>query len=337
MAACRSNTLFASAFAFFFFFYVFLTGNNLRASVSQPLMTGSSGNNLRAPVSRPLMTGSSGNNLRAPTSPSPSTPVAALPSVTARPNRKKQVDRFCVDYNFTCEECDREARRVIAVSVYGKNRKYYNILPSIAADVKRLFGRGWVLRVYTDNPMKVAPGLPSVQIVDMRRVGCTVPPNPMCWRFLPALDKTVDVFLSRDTDNALIPRDRDAVMEWLHNTSYNCHVMRDHPGHQVPMLGGMWGFRGQPSSALGEHFRNTIYSGATQKGADQEALAKHLFPHLSCLAHDAYFCGNYKPAEWRPFPTRRDSELHAVGVPTGSSQPASCPTKCRKNINWTQC
>jgi len=245
---------------------------------------------------------------------------------------------ICDEYPYTCEGCDPQAmRKVVAVSLYGNDKRYYEQLPSIAENVEGLFGRDWVLRVYTDSPANVSSLLKGVQIVDMGNLGCQRPPNPMCWRFLPALDATVDVFLSRDTDNVLIHRDRDAVMEWLHNTSYECNVMRDHPAHTVPIMGGMWGFRGQPSMALRQHFQKAIYSSQTKKGDDQIVLARYVFPHVSCLAHDAFHCGNMKDAEWRPFPTRRDSELRAVGVPKGSHVPASCPAKCRKNINWTQC
>ena len=78
----------------------------------------------------------------------------------------------------------------------------------------------------------------------------------MCWRFLAALDKEVDVFLSPDTDNDLIARDRDAVIEGLYNTSYECHVMRDHFPHTTEMLGRTWGYKGQLTGTLWSSFES---------------------------------------------------------------------------------
>ena len=115
---------------------------------------------------------------------------------------EKKSKTICNEYPYTCEGCDPQAiRKVVAVSFYGNNKKYYTNFPSIAENVKGLFGSDWVLRVYTDSPAQVSSLLKGVQIVDMGNLGCQRPPNPMCWRFLPALDATVDVFLSRDTDN----------------------------------------------------------------------------------------------------------------------------------------
>ncbi|KAK4028321.1 hypothetical protein OUZ56_017601 [Daphnia magna] len=37
----------------------------------------------------------------------------------------------------------------------------------------------------------------------------------MTWRWLPLLDETVDILMSRDSDTAVIPREEDAVREWL--------------------------------------------------------------------------------------------------------------------------
>ena len=64
----------------------------------------------------------------------------------------------------------------------------------------------------------------------------------MNWRFFPTLDPQVDILLSRDLDSRISQREVDAVTEWLESEK-PVHVMRDHPGHDTPMLGGMWGTR----------------------------------------------------------------------------------------------
>lgn len=48
----------------------------------------------------------------------------------------------------------------------------------------------------------------------------------------------VDTFMSRDADSRIIPREEAAVREWL-TTDRIFHVMRDHPYHCTPILGGI--------------------------------------------------------------------------------------------------
>ena len=62
------------------------------------------------------------------------------------------------------------------------------------------------------------------------------------WRFLPTLDPQVEIFMSRDLDSPIKPREVEAVEEWV-KSEKALHVMRDHPAHGVPMLGGLWGAR----------------------------------------------------------------------------------------------
>ncbi len=64
----------------------------------------------------------------------------------------------------------------------------------------------------------------------------------MIWRFAPMADPLVQEFHSRDLDVVPIQREVEAVNDWL-RTPYHYHIMRDHFGHTMPIMGGMWGFR----------------------------------------------------------------------------------------------
>ena len=46
----------------------------------------------------------------------------------------------------------------------------------------------------------------------------------------------------RDLDSRPSQREVNAVNEWL-QSKHPFHVMRDHPGHDLPMLAGMWGIK----------------------------------------------------------------------------------------------
>ena len=50
------------------------------------------------------------------------------------------------------------------------------------------------------------------------------------WSQLPLLDVMVSTLMSRDSDSAIIPREQDAVAEWLASNK-TFHLMRDHPQH----------------------------------------------------------------------------------------------------------
>ena len=44
----------------------------------------------------------------------------------------------------------------------------------------------------------------------------------------------------RDLDSLVTPREGRAVSDWS-TGKHTIHVMRDHPGHDMPILAGMWG------------------------------------------------------------------------------------------------
>jgi hypothetical protein len=50
-------------------------------------------------------------------------------------------------------------------------------------------------------------------------------------------DQLVDVFVSRDLDSIVTDRETAAVQQWLDNSTAVLHVMRDHPLHNVKILG----------------------------------------------------------------------------------------------------
>ncbi|XP_064081846.1 uncharacterized protein LOC135198197 isoform X2 [Macrobrachium nipponense] len=124
------------------------------------------------------------------------------------------------------------------------------------------------------------------------------------WRFGPLGDKFVDRFIIRDTDSPIFQREVDAVQEWiLDGTCF--HVMRDHPWHGVPILGGMWGgcndWRHEEVLAI----TKTIFRLAKSTRSDQGEVGKHLY-HLvkeNGTIHDSYTCGSFRGS--KPFPTQR--------------------------------
>ena len=106
---------------------------------------------------------------------------------------------------------------------------------------------------------------------------------PLNWRFLPIVDPQVDILLVRDLDSHISKREVMAVGEFL-NSSYDFHVMRDHPNHDIQMLGGTWGVkrtkkvRQELLTSLKKMLKDPKFYATRQKaGPDQQILKKYIW------------------------------------------------------------
>ncbi|RXG54129.1 hypothetical protein Avbf_11655 [Armadillidium vulgare] len=162
------------------------------------------------------------------------------------------------------------------------------------------------------------------------------------WRFAPLGDDQVDVLLSRDLDSEILKREYDAVSEWLNSTNKSLHIMRDHPFHCVPMLGGMWGIR--TKKPLDRRRLWILRQQMFQKGFndtetrnDQSILMEILWPEFKTdfIAHDSYCCDEIDGSS--PFPTRREDGKY-VGAAFISVIKLSFEGKSNFNfhIQWQQ-
>ena len=128
----------------------------------------------------------------------------------------------------------------------------------------------------------------------------------MFWRFLPALDPETTVLLSRDADSRFDYRERAAVEEWL-DSRMAFHIMRDHPYHNAPILGGMFGARGGSLKGFADVLTRNREAWAEQTGfwqCDQIFLRDYLYPLVrgDAMIHDEY---TDIDRDARPFPTPR--------------------------------
>jgi len=135
----------------------------------------------------------------------------------------------------------------------------------------------------------------------------------MFWRFYAICDSDVDIFLSRDTDSRIGNREVAALNEWLESDK-DFHIMRDHPYHTVPILGGMWGCRNGMLRNINQLIET--WSGHThtkgnwrevQTAGDQNFLGEVVYPLVfnNSMEHSEFnlrFGG-----EIRPFPTIRNN------------------------------
>jgi len=141
--------------------------------------------------------------------------------------------------------------KIISFSLWGSNPIYTVGAVKNAVIAADLFPN-WVCVFYCFKsvPISIVNQLIEMPNVDVRMVSDEynqLDNRGMFHRFLPADQVGVEYMISRDTDSRLSAREKVAVDEWLASGA-DLHVMRDHPYHGVPILGGMWGVKGSKVS-----------------------------------------------------------------------------------------
>lgn len=190
---------------------------------------------------------------------------------------------------------------IISFSLWGNIPKY-TIGAIKNAELAQKIYSDWICRFYIDNtvPDEIINSLRSLsntEIIDKK-----IPGNwtSMFWRFESSYDKNAKLVIFRDTDSRLSFREKNAVDEWI-KSDKTFHIMRDHPYHNFPILGGMWGYKNNnkyPMQILLESFNKT-----NNYGTDYRFLAEELYPLIGYdkLVHDEFF-------DKKPFPTARDNK-----------------------------
>jgi hypothetical protein len=131
----------------------------------------------------------------------------------------------------------------ISYSLWGTNKVYTYGIVENALQLERLLP-DWTLRVhYNDSvPVNIVDWLKersNVQLI--HHVGSECKASNMFWRFEDLFLKDTTV-LVRDADSRISVREVRMVHEWLASDK-DFHVIRDHQGHRVPILGGTMGCR----------------------------------------------------------------------------------------------
>ena len=263
-------------------------------------------------------------------------------------------------------------QKVISYSYYEPNlpdpyhRHYFNGIRKNLHDIKNKFGAEWSMRLYIQmstisaTQRKYLCNLAcryqdEFEICDVEinpRFGNISHIFPANWRFFTALDPQVDIAFSRDLDSQIIPRELEAVRQFL-NSTYEFHFMRDHPHHKVEILGGTWGVkltsavRGKVNQSFQRMFHsNVFFSNQDKRGPDQDLLKEYIWPWAKDLAmvHDSYHCKNY--SNTIPYPTQREDTIcNFVGcIPELKSgitftKGNICPIECRpiNHSDWKYC
>ncbi len=194
-------------------------------------------------------------------------------------------------------------KKIISFSLWGNNPKYtVGCVKNLK--LSKIIYPDWTCRVYAakDVPEDIIKQIQSFNNTEL--VLMEEPPSwdGMFWRFYAVED--ADVFISRDADSRLNLREKAAVDEWL-SSDKMFHIMRDHPYHNFPILGGMWGCK----APLLKNIRQMVaeYKKGGYWQVDQDFLREKVYSSVRdiALVHDEFF-------EKKAFPTKREG-LQFVG------------------------
>ena len=172
-------------------------------------------------------------------------------------------------------------KKVISFSIYGDNPKYTIGLIRNLELIKDIYPN-WVTYIYFNNTvpteiMEKVQSFENVEIFDMSEL--QIP--GMFWRFQPNDDENVERFVIRDTDSRVTEREKVAVYEWIEDNKI-LHIMRDHPHHNYPILGGMWGMKCEDTFNMKEEFTNyTDSKELFEKMTDMNFLRDVVYPKFS--------------------------------------------------------
>jgi len=204
-------------------------------------------------------------------------------------------------------------KKVIAYSLWGNNPKY--TIGAIENAKQALeYYPGWDARFYVGKTTEksVLNHLSKIgSHIDIRVMPDESPSwSGMFWRFYP-MDEEDTVFISRDCDSRLSDREAQAVHEWLESDK-TYHIMRDHPAHDIEILGGMWGAKPQPGrKPVKDLIELWLASKSNTKDywqVDQDFLRDVFWRKYNVsadsIAHDEFFT-RFSHGILRPFPTER--------------------------------
>jgi hypothetical protein len=197
-------------------------------------------------------------------------------------------------------------KNIISYSLWGDHPMYwFGALKNI--ELAEKYFPEWICRFYIDNKCKkelidtIKGNNVEVVLVDSDNNW-----KGMFWRFWASGDPEIDIFLSRDCDSRLSDREFNAINEWL-NSDKDFHIMRDHPYHTVPILGGMFGCRNGILRELNIIEKIKSWTQFDKKGCDQDFLGQIIYSLIKdrAIEHSEF---NLKfGGEIRPFPSVRNN------------------------------
>ncbi len=176
--------------------------------------------------------------------------------------------------------------KIVSFSLYGTIPKY---LVGALENAKSLSQTEWTSLFYCglDVPSEIKDELVAVGGIVIQQEK-SWHRNGMFWRYYAVKDFEFDQIIFRDVDSRISAREWLMIDQWI-DSKKDFHIIRDHPSHMTPILGGLWGATGAIKS-LDIQWQSINHFGESW-GQDQIFLRKQVYPLIkrNLLIHDAFF------------------------------------------------
>ena len=179
-------------------------------------------------------------------------------------------------------------KKLISFSLWGNNPKYSIGAVRNAELAKEIYPE-WKCRFYISKfvDQKIIDKLLELnsELVLKDELGDW---TGMFWRFEAGADQEYEAVIFRDTDSRLNLREKLAVDDWL-KSDKTFHIMRDHPAHAFPILGGMWGIKPSNKYDIENLLKN--FKKENHYGIDYNFFISVLYPLIGSdkIVHDEFF------------------------------------------------
>ena len=113
----------------------------------------------------------------------------------------------------------------------------------------------------------------------------------MSYRFFSIDFPDVEVMCVRDADSRVNERDKACIEDFVHSDK-QFHILRDHPNHHHPIMGGMWGIKKEYMNISLQTAFNTWKetNKSTEFWNDMDFIKSFFYPHVIpyAMIHDEY-------------------------------------------------
>jgi hypothetical protein len=176
--------------------------------------------------------------------------------------------------------------KIVSFSLYGTIPKY---LLGAVENAKNLSQTEWAAVFYCspDVPLEIKNELISNGGIVIQQEN-SWHRNGMFWRYYAVKDFDFDQIIFRDVDSRISAREWRMIQQWT-DSKKDFHIIRDHPSHMTPILGGLWGAT-RAIKCLDIQWQSMNFFGESW-GQDQIFLRRLVYPFIkdNLLIHDMFF------------------------------------------------
>lgn len=170
-------------------------------------------------------------------------------------------------------------KKIVSFCLFGNKKLYCQGMIENLKEMEEIYP-GWIARIYysDDVPIEYIEKAKKYnpELIKKERKSKF---DGTLWRFLPLLDKEVEIWISRDCDSRINYREAEAVKEWL-KSDKSVHIMRDSIYHNQVIQAGMFGVN---NKLFNSRYKIDLFNqnqNFNDRNSDQIILFKVLWPKI---------------------------------------------------------